>query len=317
MDENRFRDAEQRLWAESGATPTERFVRLDRRGLRVRVQEVGEGPPALFVHGGPSSGVGWLPLAARISGLRCIVLDRPGTGLSDPFRWSRDTLREEFETLVVDVLDALDIDQAHLVGSSSGSDYTLMAGLRHPSRVLRSMHFGCPGFAPGMNVPFLQRLLYQPGLWQLAKRAMPVSEKGMRSVMRQMGHGASLETGRITEAMLAAFSSLYRDTPTLTHEMQGGSTMVTLRGGGILPSMVFTAEDLAAIESPTYFLWGDNDVFADVQIGRGMVEQMPNARLEVLPGGGHLPWLDDPERAADVTRAHLLDEAAEVVRHTA
>jgi len=317
MDENRFRDAEQRLWAESGATPTERFVRLDRSGLRVRVQEVGEGPPALFVHGGPSSGVGWVPLAARISGLRCIVLDRPGTGLSDPFRWSRDTLREEFETLVVDVLDALDIDQAHLVGSSSGSDYTLMAGLRHPSRVLRSMHFGCPGFAPGMNVPFLQRLLYQPGLWQLAKRAMPVSEKGMRSVMRQMGHGASLETGRITEAMLAAFSSLYRDTPTLTHEMQGGSTMVTLRGGGILPSMVFTAEDLAAIESPTYFLWGDNDVFADVQIGRGMVEQMPNARLEVLPGGGHLPWLDDPERAADVTRAHLLDEAAEVVRHTA
>jgi 2-hydroxy-6-oxonona-2,4-dienedioate hydrolase len=314
MDEKRYREAEQRLWAESGATPTERFVLLPRRGLRVRVLEVGEGPPALFVHGGPSSGVGWVPLAARISGLRCIVLDRPGTGLSDPFRWRRDTLREELETLVVDVLDALDIDKAHLVGSSTGSDFTLMAGLRHPSRVLRSMHFGCPGFAPGMNVPFLQRLVYQPGLWRLARKTMPVSEKGMRSMMRHLGHGASLEAGRISEAMLAAFSALYRDTPTLTHEMQGGSTMVTLRGGGMLPSLVFTAEDLAAIESPTYFLWGDNDVFADVQIGRGMVEHMPNAELEVLPQGGHLPWLDDPERAAAVTRAHFLQEKAGVVR---
>jgi 2-hydroxy-6-oxonona-2,4-dienedioate hydrolase len=317
MDEIRYREAEQRLWAASGVTPTERFVQLPRRGLRVRVLEVGEGPPALFVHGGPSSGVGWVPLAARISGLRCIVLDRPGTGLSDPFRWRRDTLREEFETLVVDVLDALDIDKAHLVGSSSGSDYTLMAGLRHPSRVLRSVHFGSPGFVPGMNVPFLQRLLYQPGLWRLAARVMPKNEKGMRTVMQQMGHGAALEAGRISEAMLAAFSALYRHTHTLNHEMQGGSTMVTLGGGGMLSSLVFTPEQLAAIQSPTYVLWGDNDAFADVQIGRGMVEQMPNARLEVLPGGGHLPWLDDPERAADVTRAHLLDEAAEVVRHTA
>jgi 2-hydroxy-6-oxonona-2,4-dienedioate hydrolase len=316
MDENRYREAEQRLWAESGATPTERFVRLP-EGLRVRVQEVGEGPPALFVHGGPSSGVGWVPLAARISGLRCIVLDRPGTGLSDPFRWRRDTLREEFETLVVDVLDALEIDKAHLVGSSSGSDFTLMAGLRHPSRVLRSMHFGCPGFAPGLKIPFIQRLLYQPGLWRLARRVMPTSEKGMRTVMRQMGHAVSLEAGRISDAQLAAYSALYRYTETLIHEMQGGSTMVTLGGTGILQSMVFTAQDLAAIASPTYFLWGDNDVFAGVHIGRGMVEHMPNAELEVLPQGGHLPWLDDPERAAAVTRAHFLQEEAGVVRHMA
>jgi 2-hydroxy-6-oxonona-2,4-dienedioate hydrolase len=310
LDEQQYRQAEERFWREEGATPTERFVRLPRKGLQVRVLEVGEGPPALFVHGGPASGVGWVPLAARIFGLRCIVLDRPGTGLSDPFRWRRNTLREELETLVVEVLDALDIDKAHLVGSSSGSDFTLMAGLRHPSRVLRSVHFGCPGFAPGMNVPFVQRLMYQPGLWRLARRAMPVSEKGMRSVMLQMGHGASLEAGRISEACLAAYSALYRHTPTLIHEMQGGSTMVTLGGTGMLPSLVFTAEDLAAIESPTYFLWGDNDVFADVQIGRGMVEHMPNAELEVLPQGGHLPWLDDPERAAAVTMRHLLGDEA-------
>jgi PAS domain S-box-containing protein len=63
MDLARYREAEQRLWAENGAVPTERFVRLPRNGLRVRVLEVGDGdgPPVLFVHGSPSAASTWAP----------------------------------------------------------------------------------------------------------------------------------------------------------------------------------------------------------------------------------------------------------------
>ncbi len=48
----------------------------------MRVLEVGEGVPVLFVHGASSGGSSWAPLVACLSGFRCILLDRPGFGLS-------------------------------------------------------------------------------------------------------------------------------------------------------------------------------------------------------------------------------------------
>jgi 2-hydroxy-6-oxonona-2,4-dienedioate hydrolase len=303
MNEKSYRESEQRLWAESGAEPTERLVRLPRQGVKVRIQEVGDGPAVLFVHGGPSAGAGWAPLAARLPGFRCLVLDRPGTGLSEPFHWRGHALREFFETLVVDVLDALELPKAHLVGSSTGSDFVLHAGARYPDRVLRSVHFGCPGFAPGIHVPFVQRLMSQPGLWRLIAK-MPTNEKGMASVMRQMGHGVSLDAGRFPHSILEWGVALSQHTPTMYHEMQGSSLLLSLRG--IRPSLLFTKGELAAVQSPSYFLWGENDGFGDVAVGRRMVELMPNAQLEALPGAGHLAWLDAPDHAASVTAKHLL-----------
>ncbi len=45
MNEQRYRQAEQQLWAYAGATPTEYRIRLPLSGVQIRVQEVGEGPP--------------------------------------------------------------------------------------------------------------------------------------------------------------------------------------------------------------------------------------------------------------------------------
>jgi 2-hydroxy-6-oxonona-2,4-dienedioate hydrolase len=311
MDVARYRAAEQRLWAENGAVPKERFVRLSRNGVRVRVLEVGEGPPVLFVHGSPSAASTWAPLAARLSGMRCLLVDRPGTGLSDPYRYDHASLRRILDTLVVDVLDALELESAHMVGSSLGSDFVLVACGRHPDRVLRSVHFSCPGGAPGIHVPFYQRVLALPVVWRLAT-LLPANRKGMAAMMRSLGHQDSLDAGRISEAKLDWFASLYRDTPTLYHEAQGAPYMVTLRG--MHPSLVFTAEELAAVRSPTLFLWGGADSFGDESVGQELVDLMADARMEVLPKGGHLVWLDDPDRAASATQAHLLEDAAHMAR---
>ncbi|MEM7139983.1 MAG: alpha/beta hydrolase [Actinomycetota bacterium] len=80
---DRYAEAERALSASVGVDPIERRVQL-RDGGRVRVQEYGEGPPLLFIHGGSIAGASWAHLVARLGDQRCIVIDRPGCGLSDP-----------------------------------------------------------------------------------------------------------------------------------------------------------------------------------------------------------------------------------------
>lgn len=79
----RLRETEQRLWDSVGLAPTERRARL-RTGETVRVQETGDGPPVLLIHGAANAGTSWMSLMAKLPDFRCIGLDRPGCGLSDP-----------------------------------------------------------------------------------------------------------------------------------------------------------------------------------------------------------------------------------------
>ena len=66
MDVARYRRAEDALWASVGARPTERWLELERTGAMVRVLELGDGPPVVFVHGASNAGTSWAPLAARL-----------------------------------------------------------------------------------------------------------------------------------------------------------------------------------------------------------------------------------------------------------
>ena len=100
-------------------------------GETVRIQEVGEGEPVLFVHGAANAGTSWLQLMAALEGFRCIALDRPGCGLSEPIAAGplRDMNAVEAyaDTLVRDVLDALDLPRAHVVATSYGGYFAFAA----------------------------------------------------------------------------------------------------------------------------------------------------------------------------------------------
>src|SRR6185503_5068467 len=137
MDEQRYREAERALWEWAGVQPTEQRVRLEPFGVTVRVQEAGEGPPVLFIHGGPNAGSTWVPLVGHMAGFRSIVLDRPGTGLSDPYPVDEQTLPAFADGLVASVLDAVSVDRAHVVGSSFGGFLALRSAAATPDRVSR------------------------------------------------------------------------------------------------------------------------------------------------------------------------------------
>lgn len=305
MDEHRYRAAERALWHHAGLDPVEHRIRLPRNEVDVRVLEVGTGPPVLFIHGGPgAAGPIWADLAARLPEWRCLLLDRPGTGLSDPHPIGGTAgVRREAETMVADVLDGLGIDVAHLVASSHGSYVAVHSSATHPDRVERTVHLGCPGFVDGMNVTAFDRLVLLPGAPQLFGR-MPANEKAMRRTLGQLGHDASVGSGAIAQPLIDWFVALQQHTDTMRNELATMGDMGTFRRG-FDPDLTLEAERLQRVHSPTYVLWGDRDPYGDAAVATRFVDALGDARLEMLPGAGHLCWLDDADHAAAVIRSHL------------
>jgi pimeloyl-ACP methyl ester carboxylesterase len=298
MDETMFRDAEERLWDSLDARPSERFIRLRSSETALRVQEVGEGPPILFLHGAPNAGSTWAGLVTRLAGFRCLLPDRPGTGLSEPVRIGRENLHVVADDFVSDILDGLGLTRAYLVASSFGGYIGLRSAAAHPDRIDRMVQMGCPALSPGMNFPLSMRLMSLKSARTLLA-ALPPTKSAARSSFRQMGHRVSIKAGRIPDAFLDWYVALQRFTETMRNE---GDMIGRLSSfAGFDPHLTLTEELLGSIEMPTYFLWGDDDTFGGPEVARTIAQTVPNGELEMVWASGHLPWLDDPALAAKVT----------------
>src|SRR5687768_15853812 len=150
MNESAYRKVENHLFVEAGLDVREASVPLGRLGGEARVLEAGEGDPVLFLSGGPDAGATWAFAVARMRGVRAILVDRPGTGLSprSPRTPGVDTLAGYVSDLTADVLDALNVDRAVLVGCSFGGYTALRSAAAQPDRVRGVYLAGCPAFVP-------------------------------------------------------------------------------------------------------------------------------------------------------------------------
>ena len=119
---------------------------------------------------------------------------------------------------------------------------------------------------------------------------------------RRMGHAAPSLRRPDVAALLEWYTALMRHTPTQANDQR--------LFGRIRRPDALSASELARLAAPMSFFWGDADTFGGAQVARALVEHLPNAALEVLAGGGHLPWLDAPELAAAHIRAFLAQHQA-------
>lgn len=306
MNENKvqsYREAERQLWRHAGARPRETFLRLQRPRVRVRLQEVGEGQPLLFVHGGPNGGTTWAPLVAQMQDFRCLVLDRPGCGLSEPADYSASDLRRLATDVLHSLLDALEIERLPIVASSMGGLWTFWLAQAHPQRVSRMVQLGCPALVEGMKIPPFMRMLSVPRLNRLLTRVMPATVDSARDLYRQIGHGASLDAGRIPDIYFNWSHHLTVDTDTMSNELNMIEKALTWRG--TRPALLFDRSELRRISQPTLYIWGEDDTFGGAELARQTATWTPNARLQLIPASGHLPWLDAPEEVSALAREFL------------
>ena len=294
-----YRQAEQRLFDRYGLTPEERFVTIHEPAARLRVLSVGDGEPILFVPGTGGTGPYWAPLVAELGGFRCLLVDRPGWGLSSPIDYASYDYRQLTSGVLVALLDAMEIRRAHVIGGSIGNTWALSLAHRVPSRMGKAVLMG--GFPyPGWNIHRQLKLLRSPLGALLSK--VPQSAWIMRRQLRDIGHGKTLDAGAFPDEFFAWRVALMRHTDSMRHEREMVRAIVS--GDEMRPSVTFESDELAAVDRPVLMVYGGSDPIGTVELWRNQLASLPNARLAVV-GTGHLPWWDEPRQVGAVVRDFL------------
>ena len=286
------------LAATSGATSPGRlrFRMIATRGARLSIMEAGTGPPALAVHGLGGTKGSFLPtVAALASRFRTISVDLPGFGDSDKPIGVRYDARF-FADAVVDLLDALALERAHLIGNSLGGRVVLEMGLRHPSRVGR-LALLAPSLAWQRERPWLGLLrLTRPelGLVQvtprwlveaIVHRLIPGADEGWTAAgVDEFLRAYLTPAGRA--AFYAAARHIYLEQP---HGEGGFWTR------------------LSALQADALFVWGRHDRVVPIAFARHVEAALPRARHLELDCG-HVPQVELP-RQTHTALAAFLSEA--------
>jgi pimeloyl-ACP methyl ester carboxylesterase len=297
LQEDTFAAAERRLFAHYGVVAERRRLKLADPAMTIAAHESGHGEPVVFVHGSGMSGATWAPLLAHLDDRRAITLDLPGFGASDPYSYTGRSLRQHAVAQLESALDALGLERAALVGTSLGAYWALSLALDRPERVWSVTALGVPAVAfEGLRANAFFRVLSTPGLGRLVARAptpktVAATRKGMAAVLG--------------ERALDRTPDEFFDVVRLGMRQPGWSVamrthlVLAMRAGRVRPGNVFTDDELRSIRMPVQLIWGDDDVYGGPGMGRHAADVLPDARLEVLEGG-HAPFLDDPERCAQL-----------------
>jgi len=294
--------AEDRFLAAVGLEASSIELPLKRLGVKVRALESGDGPPIVFIHGGSAAGASWAHLAARLPDFRCVLIDRPGCGFSEMYPEIPRSLaerRRNADLLFGDVVDALDLDKAHLVCTSLGGWFGFRGAAAHPERVDRIVAIAFQIGAEMAHVPVWMR--WAPPLALTPKKTW-VNKFMMRKALGAFGMKSAFATGELSrgDEMLEWMVAMFNNTAISWNELAGTPFPVNA------PETHHSAELLAKIKAPALFLWGDEDPFAGEPEARKMMSSLSGpATLQMIPNAGHAPWLDALDDVAAAVREHL------------
>jgi len=269
------------------AAPPSEFLPVD--GLRVHVRDTGprDGLAVIMLHGFGSSLHTWEPWANALSDkYRVVRYDLPGFGLTgaDP---TGDYSDRRGMQVLADLMDALSIRRAALIGNSMGGKLAWMFAADHPSRVTKLIlvspdGFASPGFEYGKkaDVPLLVRLLpYTLPTFMVRMNLAPA-----------YGDPAALTDDLLTR---------YRDmmlAPGVRDAMIARLAQVELQPPESL---------LARITAPTLLVWGEKDAMIPVGNARDYTNVLQHSRVVTYPDLGHLPQEEAPDRSLVPVRAYL------------
>ncbi len=237
-------------------------------------------PTVVLVHGGPGSydhsyfkpHFGHLTRAAQV-----VYLDLRGHGRSEwgeAANWTYEACADDIRAFC----NALGIVRPIVFGHSMGGWVVLLYGARHP------------GHAGGL---ILQGTMARFDLERLAEGFRRAGGDEVAEIARRHFGEAVVGPEEWTKCF-AAFGPNVPDDAQLARRIR--NPHVGLRGMQLMRELD-AVDQVSRIDRPTLVCVGELEAGTPVEASREIADALPEGvgRLEVVPGAGHFPWLDDPE----------------------
>jgi len=278
-----------------GRPPLLRLHDIRLPGRTVRTLTMGDGPnDVLLLHGLGATKSSFFETAAALSPHhRVHAIDFPGFGWSSKPAWAPYSARWFAET-VVQVMDQLGIERAHLVGNSMGGRVAIEVGLRRPERV-RTLGLLCPAVA------FIKRAwhplvrLLRPEVGLVPHR---YPRRAVASQLWSMFFDSDALDPAVADIVVDEFQRIYGSAGARFAFLCAARNIYLDAPWG---KSGFYAR-LADLEAPALFVWGSHDRLIPAGFKRHVAEWLPTAEQVVLDGCGHVPQIEHPEETSGLLR---------------
>lgn len=232
--------------------------------------EQGEGFPVIFIHGsgpGVSAYANWrlvLPMIAEVA--HCYAPDMIGFGYSDKptdIKYGMDLWTQQ----IVDFMDALNIEQADLVGNSFGGSLALSMAIKHPDRLRKLVMMGPMGVEFELTAGLDQAWGYEPSpeaMYDLL-RTFCYDKSYASEELAKVRYSASVEEG-----FQEAFSSMFP----------------APRQNGV-DDLSFTDEEIKKVSKKTLIVHGREDQVIPVENAYRLINLIDDAELHIFGHCGH------------------------------
>ena len=291
-----------------GVTPVEKRV-VEIHGHRVVYRIGGENPRAkrpvlLLVHGMAGSSATWREVMPALSQRYMVVApDLPGHGESDKPR--QDYSLGAHANSLRDLLVAIGVERATLVGQSLGGGVAMQLAYQHPRHCERLVLVSSGGL--GQEVSWILRALSLPGV----EYVMPVL---FPSFVRDAGSAISRGLRRFG-VRAPRLEEEWRSYVSLIDSETREAFIRTLRSVVNVGGQAVSANDRLYLTSrlPTLIVWGERDGIIPVAHAHEAHRAMPASQLVIFEESGHFPHVEEPTRFLEALTEFLEStEAAEL-----
>jgi len=237
----------------------------------------------LLLHGLVGSGRNWrrnIGFLSRHASVYAIDLFNMGESERVP---GLDAGLEATADRIVALMEALGLESVDIAAHSHGGAIAMMLAARHPERVQKLILFAPAN--PFCDAGKSLIRFYNTGVGGWFARAIPSLPRTLHATALARMYG---DPTRVVEGMLETYMSGLRIPGTIDHVLQIVSRWYE--------DMRLLRSELVNLASkPALFIWGDLDRAVTLPSGERLQRMMPNSKLVVIPGTGHLPFEELPE----------------------